>query len=97
MPDDFHNPILPGFHPDPSICRVGQDYSFHMSVDGESWLPIARNLDGRLLSTQRAGGFVGAYVGMYASSQGHPSANHADFDWFEYVPDRVVCARLESR
>ena len=22
----FTNPILPGFHPDPSICRVGEDY-----------------------------------------------------------------------
>jgi alpha-N-arabinofuranosidase len=22
----FQNPILPGFHPDPSICRVGRDY-----------------------------------------------------------------------
>jgi xylan 1,4-beta-xylosidase len=22
----FANPIIPGFHPDPSICRVGQDY-----------------------------------------------------------------------
>lgn len=22
----FQNPILPGFHPDPSICRVGDDY-----------------------------------------------------------------------
>jgi xylan 1,4-beta-xylosidase len=22
----FHNPIIPGFHPDPSICRVGDDY-----------------------------------------------------------------------
>lgn len=22
----YHNPILPGFHPDPSICRVGEDY-----------------------------------------------------------------------
>ena len=21
-----HNPIIPGFHPDPSICRVGEDY-----------------------------------------------------------------------
>ncbi len=21
----FHNPILPGFYPDPSICRVGED------------------------------------------------------------------------
>ncbi|NLF98898.1 MAG: glycoside hydrolase family 43 protein, partial [Lentisphaerae bacterium] len=22
----FRNPILPGFYPDPSICRVGEDY-----------------------------------------------------------------------
>lgn len=22
----YQNPILPGFHPDPSICRVGEDY-----------------------------------------------------------------------
>ena len=22
----YQNPILPGFHPDPSICRVGKDF-----------------------------------------------------------------------
>ncbi len=22
----YHNPIIPGFHPDPSICRVGDDF-----------------------------------------------------------------------
>ena len=44
--------------------------------------------DGRILSTPVAGGFVGAYIGMYASSNGQPSVNTADFDWFEYVgPD----------
>ena len=25
-PENFENPILSGFHPDPSICRVGDDY-----------------------------------------------------------------------
>jgi alpha-N-arabinofuranosidase len=25
---EFHNPILAGFYPDPSICRVGPDYYF---------------------------------------------------------------------
>ena len=25
-PLTFNNPILPGYHPDPSICRVGDDY-----------------------------------------------------------------------
>jgi xylan 1,4-beta-xylosidase len=23
---EYHNPVLPGFYPDPSICRVGDDY-----------------------------------------------------------------------
>jgi beta-xylosidase len=22
----FHNPVIPGFHPDPSVCRVGNEY-----------------------------------------------------------------------
>ena len=26
VPKTFENPIIPGYHPDPSICRVGQDY-----------------------------------------------------------------------
>ncbi|KAJ9116512.1 hypothetical protein QFC24_006745 [Naganishia onofrii] len=26
MPGYYRNPILPGFNPDPSICRVGKDY-----------------------------------------------------------------------
>ena len=26
LKEAFHNPLLPGFYPDPSICRVGDDY-----------------------------------------------------------------------
>ena len=37
------------------------------------------------LSLPLAGGFTGAYLGMYASSNGTPSNNTADFDWFEYL------------
>jgi Beta-xylosidase len=22
----YRNPVIPGFHPDPSVCRVGSDY-----------------------------------------------------------------------
>jgi xylan 1,4-beta-xylosidase len=25
-PTTFANPVIPGFHPDPSVCRVGEDY-----------------------------------------------------------------------
>jgi len=60
-----------------------QEYSFYFSMDGQ-WQTLAENVDGRILSTPVAGGFVGAYIAMYASSNGQPSTNHADFDWFEY-------------
>jgi len=26
MPEGFRNPVIPGFQPDPSVCRVGDDY-----------------------------------------------------------------------
>lgn len=31
------NPILPGFHPDPSICRVGEDY--YIATSTFEWYP----------------------------------------------------------
>jgi alpha-N-arabinofuranosidase len=65
----------------------GQDYSFYVATEPEvagAWSAVAEHVDGRLLSTPVAGGFVGAYVGLYASANGHYSTNVADFDWFEY-------------
>ena len=63
----------------------GQAYSFYIANELEAWRPLAEGVDGRLLSTSYAGGFVGAYLGMYASSNGQTSTNAADFDWFEYI------------
>jgi beta-xylosidase len=40
-----------------------QDYNFYFSTDGQ-WQPLAENVDGRILSTPVAGGFVGAYIAM---------------------------------
>ena len=48
------------------------------------YLRVVRDKIRAILSTPVAGGFVGAYIAMYASSNGQPSANHVDFDWFEY-------------
>ena len=62
----------------------GQAYNFYIAVEPEAWRPVAEEVDGRILSTPVAGGFVGAYLAMYASSHGQPSTNSADFDWFEY-------------
>ena len=54
----FTNPVLPGSHPDPSICRVGEDYylatstfvlfpgiALHHSRDLVHWRPIGAALD----------------------------------------------------
>ncbi len=62
----------------------GQAYSFYTTVEPGKWRPIAENIDGRILSTPVAGGFVGTYIAMYASSNGQPSTNSVDFDWFAY-------------
>lgn len=60
-----------------------QSYNFYFSTGGD-WHALAENVDGRILSTPVAGGFVGAFIGLYASSNGEPSTNCADFDWFDY-------------
>jgi xylan 1,4-beta-xylosidase len=54
----FRNPVLPGSHPDPSVCRVGADYylatstfeyfpgiALHHSRDLVHWRPIGSALD----------------------------------------------------
>ncbi|MFV0606228.1 MAG: family 43 glycosylhydrolase [Niabella sp.] len=36
-PETFKNPILPGSHPDPSICRVNEDY--YLVNSSFTWYP----------------------------------------------------------
>jgi alpha-N-arabinofuranosidase len=61
-----------------------QDLTFAYSTDGVNHHTLMANVDGRILCTDRAGGFVGNCIGLYCSSNGHESTNHADFDWFSY-------------
>lgn len=61
-----------------------QIYRFLYAETAEQWEKLADNVDGTLLSSDVAGGFVGAYMGLYATSGGVNSGNYADFDWFEY-------------
>lgn len=68
-----------------TVAAHDQDYSFYYGSTPEENLALAENVDGRILSTDVAGGFVGACLGMYASSNGKTSSNAADFDWFEYT------------
>ncbi len=64
----------------------GQAYRFFYALQPEGWLPIGNAVHGGFLSSTVAYGFTGVYIGVYATSHGNPSANHADYDWFEYTP-----------
>ncbi len=45
-PTHFSNPIMPGYHPDPSVCRVGDTY-YMVNSSFEWWpaMPIHRSKD----------------------------------------------------
>ncbi|MCB0465087.1 MAG: family 43 glycosylhydrolase, partial [Aequorivita sp.] len=46
-----------------------QYYSFYYKTNpNQEWKPLEEMVDASLLSTKEAGGFVGTYLGMYASS-----------------------------
>ena len=63
----------------------GQNYSFYYGESSREYKTLIENVDGRILSTDVAGGFVGTELGLYASSNGTSSDNIAAFDWFEYI------------
>ncbi|WP_193596599.1 glycoside hydrolase family 43 protein [Microbacterium sp. YJN-G] len=77
------SPVLPGFHPDPSICRVGEDYFLvnstfeyfpgvpvHRSRDLVEWEQIGNVLDRPEQLVTRAG-IGGASGGIYAPTLRH--------------------------
>ncbi|WP_326613936.1 glycoside hydrolase family 43 protein [Streptomyces scopuliridis] len=77
----IHNPVLPGFHPDPTVVRVGVDYylatsSFewfpgipvHRSTDLVTWEPAGHLLDRTELLDLRG---VADSAGVWAPSLSH--------------------------
>lgn len=60
---------LPASAQQPIHLRIdarADKYDFSWSPDGRRWKPLATGEDGTLLSTKRAGGFVGAVFGVHA-------------------------------
>jgi len=71
---DIVNPVLPGFNPDPSFLRVGQDYylasstfewypgvQIHHSTDLVNWKLVARPLNRQNLLDMRGNLLVSLY------------------------------------
>jgi len=67
------------------VKSEGVYFNFGYSEDGKNWKWLMEDVDGRLLGLAGSGRFTGTFIGMYASSNGGESQNHADFDWFEYI------------
>jgi alpha-N-arabinofuranosidase len=63
----------------------GRDLDYRFLANGRE----VAVLDGRVLSTDVAGGFTGVMLGPYATSNGQPSTTWAYFDWFDYDPVTV--------
>lgn len=66
------------------LTARGQKNTF-AAIDGDGVSHVlAADLDGSFLGSETAGGFVGAYVGMFASGNGKEGENYAAFDSFVY-------------
>ena len=63
-----------------------QNYCFEITDKEGNTFVICSDLNGGYLGSESAGGFVGAYIGMFASGNGIDTGNYISFDWFDYIP-----------
>lgn len=68
------------------IVASKQSLRFEYGPDERNMHLLADNIDASMLSVEKAGGFVGTIIGMFAeSADGKASKDfYADFDWFKY-------------
>lgn len=72
------------------ITFDGADYTFAYAENEGEWQVLQENVDGKFLSTEEAGGFVGTVLAMYATSSGTTSDKSASFEWFRYEGNDAV-------
>ncbi len=65
------------------IRAEGQQFTLSV-LDESGEETVVAFADGGFLGSETAGGFVGAYVGMFASGNGKTYEDYAAFDWFSY-------------
>jgi alpha-N-arabinofuranosidase len=64
----------------------GLELRFLTGPDMSRLSPLGEVQDASVLASNVSGGFIGAFIGMYASSNGQEGGNHADFAQFLYQP-----------
>ena len=65
---------------------AGLELRFLTGPDMSRLSPLGEVQDASVLASNVSGGFIGAFIGMYASSNGQEGGNHADFAQFLYQP-----------
>lgn len=71
-----------------TVAARGQDYALLAGVaDAEPQL--VATADGRTLDSVATGGFLGLWIGVYATSNGRPTSTTAHVRRFEYLPATV--------
>jgi xylan 1,4-beta-xylosidase len=58
-------------------------YTFYYATNKNNWQLLKNDVDAVFLSTQMAGGFVGCFYALYATSNGADTKATAAYDWFE--------------
>lgn len=76
--------------------RHGYQLALAGDTAGRSPIPLSWH-PRREFSTEVAGGFVGVYIGIYATSAGYPSMNSVAVSGFEYRGSATSNADLEKR
>ena len=67
------------------IRADGGTYGFDYAEGQQGWHILKDKVDGKFLSTQVAGGFVGSLFALYGTSTGAPSKNQAIFRSLQYT------------
>jgi len=73
-----------------TVSARGQDYALLAGAVGAEPATVAV-ADGRVLDSVATGGFLGLWIGVYATSNGRPTATIAHVERFEYLPAAATC------
>ncbi len=66
------------------IKAVGQKFSLYVKDEKGNKECLVKDMDGGFLGSETSGGFLGTYIGMFASGNGTEYQQYAAFDWFSY-------------
>ncbi len=65
------------------ISATPEKYDFYVEAAGIAPIHMG-SAETKNLANETIGGFTGVFIGMYASGNGKPNTNPADFDWFDF-------------